>query len=112
MSISDLKSLLEKVSGVAMEEMRLFNESYSTNQLEGPLLCTDCGLINTAEGPEDAETGSVPVLTMMVCWTLYIREDSVRACSAFTLRRVSNCLRVHQPELDCLGFVSERAACG
>ena len=81
MSISDLKSLLEKVSGVAMEEMRLFNESYSTNQLEGPLLCTDCGLINTAEGAEDAETGSVPVLTMMVCWTLCQITSNAAVCT-------------------------------
>ena len=89
MSISDLKSLLEKVSGVDITEMRLFNESYSTNQLEGPLLCTDCGLISTGDqGKDDAESRSIPVLTMMVCWTLYIREDSVSESVAEKMREL------------------------
>jgi hypothetical protein len=45
MTISDVKSFLEKVSGVPLDEIRLFNEEYSQNQLEGTMECSACGLI-------------------------------------------------------------------
>lgn len=68
MSISDVKSLLEKMSGVPLEEIRLFNEGYSQEELHGTLLCSECELI--------AERGSPPkVLTMMISWTIYVREE-------------------------------------
>lgn len=68
MSVSDIKALIEKLCGVPIEEIRLFNEEFSTFQLEGPKMCGECGLISTGGAPPKT-------LTMMVTWTLFVRED-------------------------------------
>ena len=103
MTISDVKSLLEKVSGVPLDEIRLFNEEYSQNQLEGPMECSACGLI--AEDGAYLDTvcmerytnvtfvlygvgAPAKTLTMMVTWTLYVREDSVSATVAAKMQEL------------------------
>ena len=65
---AEQKALIEKLCGVPIEEIRLFNEEFSTFQLEGPKMCGECGLISTGGAPPKT-------LTMMVTWTLFVRED-------------------------------------
>jgi hypothetical protein len=93
MTISDVKSLLEKVSGVPLEEIRLFHEEYSQNQLDGQLECSACGLI--------AEEGAPPkTLTMMVTWTIYVREESVSTTVAAKMQElgIDVAVKVHVVE--------------
>lgn len=93
MTISDVKSLLEKISGVPLEEIRLFHEEYSQNQLDGQLECSACGLI--------AEQGSPPkTLTMMVTWTIYVREESVSTTVAAKMQElgIDVAVKVHVVE--------------
>ena len=68
MNISDIKALLERVTEVDIDTMHLFNEAFSDQQLEGRMLCKDCGLI-----PDTV--GQTATLTMMVTWTIFVREE-------------------------------------
>ena len=107
MSVSDVKSLLEKVSGVPLEEIRLFNEAFSQNQLEGQMLCSECGLIG-AEGASlgagatgaAGGAGGAGVLTMMVSWTIYVREDNISESVAEKMRElgVEMAAKIHTVE--------------
>jgi len=76
MNISDVKALLERATGVPIDEMRLFNEAHSDSQLEGTMSCQECGLIPADDDEDGAKKGKkskkdveAPVVTLKVAKT-------------------------------------------